>query len=62
VLLRTRCLASFLCILGLLCQAFAVHNPNDAKQQDQALKLKADLVEIRAAVTDRAKKAFNSAP
>ncbi len=60
MLFLTRCLLTFLCIVAMLCQTFAFQNLNQAKQQDQTLKLKANLVEIRAVVTDKSGKLIDN--
>lgn len=60
MLLLTRCLVTLLSIVAMLCQALAFQNPSPAKQQDPTLKLKADLVEIRAVVTDKSGKLIDN--
>jgi VWFA-related protein len=39
--------------MGMFCRALALQSPNQENAQEQAIKLKADLVEIRAVVTDK---------
>jgi VWFA-related protein len=53
VVVTNRSLFTVLCIVTLFCRAFATQNPNQANEQEQPLKLKAELVEIRAVVTDK---------
>jgi hypothetical protein len=53
VILPIRCLFTLCLIAATACQSLAFQNPNQTNEQEQALKLKAELVEIRAVVTDK---------
>jgi VWFA-related protein len=53
VILPTRCLFTLSLILAIACQSLGFQNPNQTNEQEQTLKLKAELVEIRAVVTDK---------
>jgi VWFA-related protein len=55
-----RCLFSLFLIAATLCQTLAFQNPNQANEQEQTLKLKAELVEIRAVVTDKSGKIIDN--
>lgn len=58
--LLTRCLFTFFLIAAITGQTLAFQNPNQASDQEQALKLKAELVEIRAVVTDKSGKIIDN--
>jgi VWFA-related protein len=60
VKLLTRCLFILFLIAVTICQTLAFQNPNQASEQEQTLKLKAELVEIRAVVTDKSGKIIDN--
>jgi VWFA-related protein len=55
-----RCLFTLFLIAATICQTLAFQNPNQANEQEQTLRLKAELVEIRAVVTDKSGKIIDN--
>lgn len=53
MILPVRCLFTLCLIAATASQSLAFQNPNQTNEQEQTLKLKAELVEIRAVVTDK---------